>query len=558
MQHKTRLHLLLIALSYIILIVAVYPVGNFPINDDWAYARSVLSWAEDGEFHLLDWGAMTLISQVLWGALWVKLFGFSFDVLRYSTIFLGLVALLGSYYLLLSVSKEAWIALTGTFVLLVNPMFMVPVNSFMTDVPFLAMSLWSVFFLIRAIERDSISDIIIGMGFAIVALLIRQLALALPLAFLFGYAARFSQHISIRRMIICVTPFALSNLIYVAYIKWLILNDNLPRALSWSQDRLNTNFIALFDNTYSDLAYICRSVGGMLLYMGLFTLPMMLALYLRRGDDIFPRLKKLPFWIMTGIFCVAITLTLFGNDILMPVHGNLLTNWGIGPFTLRDFFALKLPYLDLIPHTVLQLITALSVLGALLMSYGLAISLLWLFQNQSGVWRDRLVAHWQEIFLWILMAAYIFPLLLTDYFDRYLLFLLPFVFALVAMRNRYIDFTNRPLLKLTSIVLIPVYGVFSVALTHDYMSWNRTRLQATDWVIKEYNIGHSSVDSGFEFNGFYGYNPEHDNDHRKWVRDDKYMISFGEVPGFQSVKRFGVERTLAIGPREILVLKRLQ
>ena len=140
MQNKTSTHVLLLALSYVLLIALVNPMGNFPINDDWAYARSVLSLVENGEFHLLDWGAMTLISQVLWGALWVKVFGFSFEVLRFSTIFMGFITLLGSYYLLLSMSmsKQTWVAMTGTLVLLVNPMFTVLVNSFMTDVPFLA------------------------------------------------------------------------------------------------------------------------------------------------------------------------------------------------------------------------------------------------------------------------------------------------------------------------------------------------------------------------------------------------------------------------------------
>ncbi len=255
MQAKTPIHLLIIALSYIVMIVVINPIGDFPINDDWAYARSVLSLVETGEFHLLDWGAMTLLSQVAWGALWVKLFGFSFDVLRFSTIALGFVALLGSYCLLLSLTKQNRVALTGTFVLLVNPLFIVLVNSFMTDVPFLALALWSAFFLLRAIERDSISDIILGMGLAVTALLIRQLALALPLAFLFGYVARFSPAISLRRFVIGVAPFAFSSLIYVAYIRWLKINDNLPYALTWSQDRLNTNFIGLFDSNYADLVY---------------------------------------------------------------------------------------------------------------------------------------------------------------------------------------------------------------------------------------------------------------------------------------------------------------
>jgi 4-amino-4-deoxy-L-arabinose transferase-like glycosyltransferase len=132
-------------------------------------------------------------------------------VLRFSTILLGFVALTGCYYLLLSLSKETWIAFTGTFVLMVNPLFIVLANSFMTDVPFLALSVWSAFFLLRAIEQDSISDLMLGMCFAITALLLRQIALALPLAFLFGYAARFNLTMSIKRLAVCVSPFAVSS-----------------------------------------------------------------------------------------------------------------------------------------------------------------------------------------------------------------------------------------------------------------------------------------------------------------------------------------------------------
>ena len=74
---KKPIHLLLLAFGYLVLIIVINPLGDFPINDDWAYARSVLLLVEGGEFRLLDWGAMTLISQVAWGAIWVKLFGFS-------------------------------------------------------------------------------------------------------------------------------------------------------------------------------------------------------------------------------------------------------------------------------------------------------------------------------------------------------------------------------------------------------------------------------------------------------------------------------------------------
>jgi hypothetical protein len=34
-------------------------------------------------------------------------------------------------------------------------------------------------------------------------------------------------------------------------------------------------------------------------------------------------------------------------------------------------------------------------------------------------------------------------------------------------------------------------------------------------------------------------------------------VSFGEVPGYTLEKRFPVERSLPVGPREIMVLQRL-
>jgi hypothetical protein len=557
MQNKTSTHVLLLALSYALLIVLVNPLGNFPINDDWAYARSVLFLVENGEFHLLDWGAMTLVSQVLWGALWVKLFGFSFEVLRFSTIFMGFVALLGSYYLLLSISKQTWVAMTGTLVLLVNPMFTVLVNSFMTDVPFLALSLWSAIFLVRAIQRDSMSDIILGLCFAIPALLLRQIALALPLAFLFAYAVRFWPKISIKRFSIAVTPFALSSLIYISYINWLKVNENLPHALTWTQNRINTNIIALFDNNYSDLIYYCRSVGGMLLYMGLFSLPFMLARFPGRPGEIVSGTKKRSYWITIGFLLIVITAILFSNDILMPVHGNLLTTWGIGPFSLRDVHALRLAHLEAVPRIIWQAVTVLSVLGALLLSFRVASVLRRLLHTRKQENSGGLADHWHEIFLLILIAAYVSPLLLTDYFDRYLLFLLPFVIALVAGVNNWVSKVNTPYLRLASLMLIPVYGIISVALTHDYMSWNRTRLEATNWVMDKYGVDHYSIDSGFELNGFYGYDPLYDNDQLKWVRDDKYVVAFGDVvPGYQLDKRFKVERILPVGPEVIIVLKR--
>jgi hypothetical protein len=49
------------------------------------------------------------------------------------------------------------------------------------------------------------------------------------------------------------------------------------------------------------------------------------------------------------------------------------------------------------------------------------------------------------------------------------------------------------------------------------------------------------MDGGFEFNGFYLYNPDYKSDGKAswwWVQKDTYLLSFGPVPGYDIVKEF--------------------
>lgn len=58
------------------------PVGEFPINDIWSYTIAVKRLLVEGEFHPLSWTSATLLTHVLWGSLFCKVFGFSFTTLR--------------------------------------------------------------------------------------------------------------------------------------------------------------------------------------------------------------------------------------------------------------------------------------------------------------------------------------------------------------------------------------------------------------------------------------------------------------------------------------------
>ncbi|MCI5082860.1 MAG: hypothetical protein MRY78_14275, partial [Saprospiraceae bacterium] len=126
------------SLLWLLSIFVISPIGNFPLNDDWAYAHSVFQLVEHGRFVLDDWPAMTLLTHILWGSLWCTIFGFSFTVLRIAVLF---QAWLGAYiFYRILLDQLQWSrssASLGAAVLLFHPMYYLLSFSFMTDVPFL-------------------------------------------------------------------------------------------------------------------------------------------------------------------------------------------------------------------------------------------------------------------------------------------------------------------------------------------------------------------------------------------------------------------------------------
>ena len=78
------------------------------------------------------------LAQILWGALFSQLLGFSFVVLRLSTLVLAWAGLARLVLDAARVGDPAVLAGLGTLMLWCNPVFFVLSHSFMTDVPFVS------------------------------------------------------------------------------------------------------------------------------------------------------------------------------------------------------------------------------------------------------------------------------------------------------------------------------------------------------------------------------------------------------------------------------------
>src|SRR2546428_12307485 len=143
----------LITTCGVLLAMALRPFQNTPFIDDWLYAWSVAELLDHGRLRVLDWSSHVNVAQILWGAAFSLPLGFSFTALRVSTWVLGLLCLCGLYLLLRELGIPRRDALIGTGTLGVNPIFAILSYSFMTDIPFLAALVWSLFAAARAIHR---------------------------------------------------------------------------------------------------------------------------------------------------------------------------------------------------------------------------------------------------------------------------------------------------------------------------------------------------------------------------------------------------------------------
>jgi hypothetical protein len=78
--------------------------------------------------------------------------------------------------------------------------------------------------------------------------------------------------------------------------------------------------------------------------------------------------------------------------------------------------------------------------------------------------------------------------------------------------------------------------------------------------MDEKKIAAENIDCGFEFNGWYMYDPNYKQESDKswwWVRDDEYIVAFGAIPGYEDVRQYKYHSVLSRGDHAIHVLQKV-
>ncbi|PHN03558.1 ArnT family glycosyltransferase [Flavilitoribacter nigricans] len=502
---------------WILILLFVNPVGNYPINDDWAYAQIVKRFVETGVYDLGFWPGMTLFTHVMWGSLFCWLFGFSFTVLRLSTLCMAIIGSLVFLELLKSFVRNTWSRRLAVGVLLFNPFFLLLSFSFMTDVPFLTMIISALLFFKKALDEDRYRDWALALLFSVAAILTRQLALIVPLIFsaVLVLKSRRPKHILLAAAIAGISFLSLYG--YTAYMEATV---GLPPPFGRPEsllDKLNTYFMGV---------QLQQRGGAHLFYWSIFLIPLLAIL------DYGFRRKRADLLILAFATFICGYFYAYSYD-LIPV-GNLFLGLGFGPMPLADIEKGFNPARE---------IPAAAWLWLQELVFPASVALLYYAGKQAWIgrkaWRDLSgIRLWKLAVLLLLLAYSCFILIDANKFDRYFLPVYPLLIILLCPTA---ERTPGRLPRIIGGLTLSILALYSLVATRDYHAWQRARWTALDELVVGQGISPRLIDGGFEFNGWYETGPKNPSgsDSKSWwfVNEDVYLLGKDAFDCFEVIKR---------------------
>lgn len=166
----------------------VNPFVQMPFDDDWSYAFTVRELIHGGGLLYNGWSAPLIITHVWWAAIFAKIFGYSFIVLRFSTFPQAIGCAVLAYLLARRADVPPAGSIFFSLLLCLSPLFLPLADSFMTDVPALFFTMLCLYALIRAgAPPDAgapLAWLIVGVLFGIIGGMGRQTVWVVPLSVL--------------------------------------------------------------------------------------------------------------------------------------------------------------------------------------------------------------------------------------------------------------------------------------------------------------------------------------------------------------------------------------
>jgi hypothetical protein len=478
-----RRNLLLCIVLFLLAAAATRPILEMGVDDDWSYAHIARTFASSGHVDYDGWATPILLPQLVWSALFIKLFGFSFFALRLSTMVLAVLLI----PMLYRVCRNSGLAPSfAAFVVLLtalSPLVMPEAVSFMSDVP--AFFLFAICFYSGVESWKAASTKACLAWGGVVALagvlggLDRQVYWLAPLLFLptIAWIQRY------RKAAVAGLGAAwLATVLVVMYsAAWFqakpyaLVEHNLDH---WKHDAPRYLGMRMV-HVGADLAITA----------GLILLPVLVGFAV-------PGFKM----VSRGIAVVTLAFVLAGELVIvfplhhkMPSIGNILSPYGIVP---PGIMAIGPRPVILGPaiRDLLSLAVLLSCAGC-----GLA---LWRGRRSASalMWKDQATP---ALVLGFVFAGAYFALVLlhsadATAYDRYLIPLLPLVAVPLL---RYYKMQIGPRVSGLSWAALTLFALYGIATTHDEFAAARARLTAAQ-TLERAGIPRAEITAGMEYDGW--------------------------------------------------------
>ncbi len=523
-----------LSLCWCLVALSIGVDGEFPISDDWAYAFGTERFLETGRVERLDWTFVPMLPNAWIGGAFSHLFGFSFETLRLSNLFMGWVGMLGSYALIRECRGSIGSATFGAVLFGFNPLHLLLAFTFMSDVTFVALMVWSSVWLVRGLSRGQWTPLAVGVGIGILACLSRQFAVvlfpALVVALTWGSFPRLEEKGQERFRLFGVAALLLGVLALLGLTLIPFGPDDagslagVERYVSWLLEEPNLSF------------FVLRNGLWFAVYLGLLLLPVALFAGVMPG----PRGTLLS---AAGAAVILAAVTL-ATPLRMPFTLDLVNSTHLGWNTLAGLDQVPLP-----SPLGWGLIAWLGLTAALALAPPLAKAVV------AGLTtaRDRP----ERLFLLALSAGYL-VLLLPRWpcFDRYLVPAVPVLAALLlTIRDPSVGASREVFVRRLGVVALGLLAIIGFAAARDNMTHHRARWSLLDPLL-EGDVRPGCVDGGLELAGWKSYDSLRQDVLRQFVGDPWQLTMGAAREGYVELDRRDYWRALPPRRETIRLLER--
>ena len=457
-----------------------WPVAEMGFNDDWSYIKSAQVFAQTGHLVYNGWATAMLGWQIAWGALFVRIFGFSFTAVKISTLPIAMGALLLFHIIQNRFGISPRNAVIGTLTLGLSPMFMPLAASYMTDVPGLFVELLCLYLCQRAVAASTRKAAIAWLSCAAASSLVGGTARQIAWLGVLVMVPATGWFLRKRRGVLLSSSFlwagGFMGVLWCSH--WFAAQPySIPERIP------NLRSLHLLDPA-EPLFLILSEILCLMLMVFPVLVGWLPAIRRAKMPDVLLITYTLLIWAVYQLLSKS-ALPWIGNIILLEFSSerDATAVWSFQHFSL--------PFAARFVGSLLVIAAALVFLAIAHLKFRHVDTPRFLARRDAAFW---LLGPFMLSYLVLLLPR----ALLADILDRYALGLLPF--AIIIFSRLYQDWVARDL-PVICVFTVALYAVLGIAGTHDWFAWQRARLEAIN-EVRATGVRRTEIQGGLEYDGW--------------------------------------------------------